>query len=307
MAPQGGLGTHWVMGVVLVGLVVLPGAAAWGQVVVAPSVSFEQAESMPPRRAIHAPAESDIPGSQRIDELNRHREELGEMARQRQLELQDLREARNARERELRTELGEIYEQMVQVERNLAQIERQQEETQRRLAARAENESARLVERLRNLQAQAEQMQETLQELRDRGGEQREAVRRSLLETREQMRYMEQELRRLDVGPMREPQPQDEPPVLWRREQSPERQERMLLRDRPVMEMQEQLGDIRTLTQQNTEKIEKLGTEVGRLNDNLLQRQERIEALSKPCRPGTVGSAGYGYGWQPNFRAYWIP
>jgi chromosome segregation ATPase len=299
------------MGVVVVGLVVLPGAAAWGQAV-----------GMTSQRVMRAPAESEMPAPERIDQLNRHREELAEMARLRQLELQELREARNARERELRAELVEIYEQMARVERNLAQIERQQEEAQRRLAARAENESARLAERIRNLQAQAEQMQQTLQELRDRGGEQREAVRRSLAETREQMRRLEMELRGLGAGPlvpatprreemlrpMREPQPQGEQLPRGRRRGGalPERQEMMIEPDRPVMEMQEQLGGIQMQLQQNTEKVDKLGDQVSRLNEGLTQTQEQINALMKPDCPSTVGSAGYGYGWHPNFRPYYL-
>ena len=87
---------------------------------------------------------------------------------------------------------------------------------------------------------------------------------------------------------------------------TPEQREMMIEPDRPLMEIQEQLGDIQTQLQQNSEKVEQLGNQVGRLDEGLTQTQGRIDALTRPDCPGTVGSAGYGYGWRPNFRPYYL-
>ncbi len=309
--------------VVVVALVVFPVAlqsTAWGQVMQAEDVEVVQVEPRAPRRIVRPPTEWEEPSPERIDELNRHREELAERARQRQFELQEMEQQRNARQRDIRAELREIHEQMAQAERELVQIERQQAQAQRRLLARAEDESARLNERLRNLQAQAERMQQTLEELRVRGGEQSQAVRNSLAETRQQMRRVEMQLQGLRAGrlvpvpprrepmhrPLLEPEPIIEPPLPRGRRPAPEREEMRGQPGRPTMEMQEQLGDMRAQLQANSEKVDQIGTEVGRLNESLAQTQERVKALSpRPC-PGTIGSAGYGYGWQPNHRLYYV-
>ncbi|MBN1360179.1 MAG: hypothetical protein JW993_06285 [Sedimentisphaerales bacterium] len=311
-----------IMGVVVVALVVLGvglQSAAWGQVMEAEEVEVVQVPRRAPRRVAPPPVEWEEPAPERIDELNRRREELAERARDRQNELRELEEARIARQREVRAELSEIHRQLADMEARFVELERQREAARRRLLARAQDQSARLTERLRALQEQAEQMERTLAELRERDGERGRALEISLAETREQMHRLEMELRGLDVGrpapvlrlreqmprPMRESQPLGEEPMR-RRRVVPERQGTMMLQPaRPVMEMREQLGDIQAQVQRNSEKVEQLGVEVSRLNDGLAQTQDRVNALAAPRCPGTIGSAAYDYGWQPNFRLYY--
>lgn len=332
-----------IVGVVVVALVVLGvglQGAAWGQPVEADQVQVAQAGRVVPRRIGRAPAEPEWPAPERIDELNRHREELGERARQRQAELRELEEARIARQREVRAELGEIHEQLARVEANLLEIQRQQEEARRRMLARAQDESARLNERLRDLQAQAEQMERTLAQIRERDGERARALEISLAETREQMHRLEIELHWLDEArPMPLPRPlppgrEVVPPRIRERElryerplprgrrPAPESREIIIEPRRPALEMREQLDDIHAQVIENSERlnelqarlyefgpdpdlavrVEQLSVEVNRLNEKSAYPQVHHEACVGVLPPQCPGTVG-----SAGYRYRWYP
>ena len=54
-------------------------------------------------------------------------------------------------------------------------------------------------------------------------------------------------------------------------------------------------------------RVDQLSLEVGRLYERLPAQPAPV--VVPPCRvrqPGTIGSAGYGYNWQPNPSLYYL-
>jgi Skp family chaperone for outer membrane proteins len=260
--------------VIVAALVGLPSGPALGW-----QAGAMQGEMGPPEWVVRL-REQERQAQEKIEDLNRRREELAQQARRKEMEMREIEEARNARQREVEAQLREIHEQIAGTERSLQEAKRRQEELRRRLLGRAQEESARLVDRLHDVQVQAERMQQTLAELRAR-----------------------------PPGPAA---PEGRPPAGLRRPESPREPAG------PMMEMREQLGDIRAqvrLTNERVERlesrpqprsspvlreqVEQLSGEIGRLTEGFGQMQKSIEALSAQRRQGTVGSAAYNWGWQP--------
>lgn len=257
--------------VIVAALVGLPGGPALGW-----QAGAMQGETGPPEWVVRL-REQERQAQEKIEDLNRRREELAEQARRKEMEMREIEEARNARQREVEAQLREIHERIAGAERGLQEAKRRQEELRRRLLGRAQEESARLVDRLHNVRVQAEQMQQTLAELRERP-----------------------------------PVPEGRPPAGLRRPELPREPAG------PMMEMREQLGDIRAQVRQTNarverlesrpqprpapalrEQVEQLSGEIGRLSEGFGQMQKSIEALSSQRCQGTVGSAAYNWGWQP--------
>lgn len=292
------------MGVLIAGLVGLSGSVGWGQ-----------AGPGSEARLIRAQAERESPPPERIDELDRQRERLVQRARQRQLELRELEEATSARERRIRADLLQIHERLAEVETNLVRIKRQQEAARHRVLVRAADESARLAEQLANLQAQAKRMQAALAQLRDQDHRQSQELEASLDQTRAQMRRLEAQLSALDDGrtpairrevappPRRELELPYERPAPRPYRRTPERGEIMLEPDYPTMELETRLDAIHAQVRRNSESIDRLAEQLRR-EPSL--GPGHVGVVAVPCRPGTIGSAGYGYGWQPNYRLYYL-
>lgn len=297
---------------VLVGLL-LAASAAWGQ---GSSSGWAGQPEQTPRRVVRPPADVEIEvrlaPPERIDELNRRRDELTERAHQRQMELQELQEAQAARERELRGELSDIYAELASVEANLTRLQQRQAEARRRALARMEEASARMSERLRDLSATADGMRQGLAELRETDTAQSQTLRDALTQTREQ-------LRRLEMAP---PVPPEEPPVVRRRRQielevepapeAPRVREELRAAIRDLREARQRLDEEQAQRQQSADadlsaKVDQLSLEVGQLNEQLSAKQTVVTV--PPCavrRAGTIGSAGYGYSWQPNYGLYYL-
>ena len=298
---------------VLVG-VLLGISAAWGQVTDQEGIWAGQ----PPRRLasppVEAPGEMDVVPPEQIDELTRRREELTERARQRQMELRELQESRAVREREIRGELSDIQAELAGVEADLARLLQRQAEVRRRALAQAERRSAAMSEQLRDLSASADEMRRALSNLRETDAVQGQMLRDSLMQTRRQ-------LRRLEMAP---PQPPEAPPL-------PQRRLRMQLEVEPSREapavreelrnVLEELREARAQFEEETQiqrepshtdtdlsaRVDQLSLEVGRLYGQRPAERSCVAVPTRPVRqPGTIGSAGYDYGWQPNYGLYYL-
>lgn len=292
------------MGVVIAALVGLSGSVGWGQ-----------AGPGSETRLIRAQPERESPPLERIDELNRQRERLVQRARQRQLELRELEEAASARERRIRADLLQIHERLAEVETNLVRIRRQQEAARHRVLVRAADESARLAEQLRNLQAQAQKMQTALAQLREQDSIQSQELEALLNATRAQMRRLEIQLSTLDDGRAPATRREIAPPSRRERElpyerpaprsyrPMPERGEIMIEPDYPTMEIEVRLDTIQAQVQRNSESIDRLAE---RLHKKPSPAPGHVGVVAVPHARGTIGSAGHGYGWEPNFRLYYL-
>jgi len=143
-----------------------------------------------------------------LENLRRHREELGQEAGRIERELQGLREGQDEEARELRARLQELHSAMGNVERQMAELQRARAEVERVRAMegsermRAEGGRAReaagqiqdLTRRRRDLQVRLREIQGQLEERPDQDSEDARALRQERDRIQEEIAATEREL-----------------------------------------------------------------------------------------------------------------
>jgi chromosome segregation ATPase len=268
----------------------------------------------------------------RIDELNRHREELVEQARHREMELEELGQHMENRQRDIHNELRGVREEMEELMRRREELAERAHHHEMELQEVRENTERRQDEVRMELREIHEQMRGVEEELA-RIERQRQERRRRLLdevrgqteELREHLRGLQEraehmqraldelgdedaeaeELRRA-IAETREQIHQIEM-QLQRQDAPPRRRARRRpmgpppARDGETREVIEQLEEtrleMRRMQEAEGEAVEALRLEIAELREAAQETSEQLARLRQYDHPSTVGSAGQSCYW----------
>ena len=263
----------------------------------------------------------------RIEELNRHREELAEQARHKEMELEELHRHLEDRGRDIENELRGIHEEIDELNRRreeLAERAGQREMELNELREHTERRTNEVHMELREIHEQMRRMEEELARIERERQERRrrlldevrgqtEALREHLRALQERAERMQraldelgddgeaEELRRA-LGETREQIRQLERQL--QRQDAPMPNPRRYLpmapppkRDKTCTEALEQIEqtrlDLDQMQQAAGESMEALRAELEELRRTTQQTNEQLERLRCPDHPSTVGSAGW--------------
>jgi DNA repair exonuclease SbcCD ATPase subunit len=266
----------------------------------------------------------------RIDELNRHREELAEQARHREMELEELGQHMENRQQDIGNELRGIHEEMEELMRRreeLAERAQQREMELEELRENTERRQGQIHAELREIHEQMKTIEEELARIERQRQERRrrllDEVRGQTEELREQLRTLQNRAERMqraldelgdEDGEARELRRaldetreqirqiemqlnQRQGPPLRRLKRSPMGSPpRLDGRCEEAVELiRETKLELEEMQQAEGEAMESLRAEIGELRETTLETRKQLQGLILFDHPNTVGSAGQPY------------
>jgi DNA repair exonuclease SbcCD ATPase subunit len=289
-----------------------------------------QAEVNEPVAPSAKPAEQENTFEKQMNDLNNRREELARQARQQAQEARELRENRSAQEERVAGELRHTLEQMRGVERDLLGLQRQCEERTQRQMARESDRARGLAEQIEKLRAQTDEVRLHIERLNEENRRRTERIQTVLEQTRRQICILEERLGMTEhreqpsrPGEWEEPEEQIRVrPLEPRTEPSggltPPMRRMPFRPEQPIMELQEQVGQLRQEVHATGQKVDDLERRIGwaqpnhLVQEDLSQLQKQIASIQEQVQqtqllverrlcdnPYTIGNVGGR--WYPNY------
>lgn len=263
----------------------------------------EEQRAARPRAESPGPALPPEESEARFDEMNRHRDELGEEAGRIERQMGQLRDGQDEEARELQAQMRRVREQMGNVESEMANLQRARAEMARAGAmeeaerARAESNQVREVSeriqdpsrRRRELQVRMREVQRELEQHPDRDNDEARALRRELDGIQEQIAGTEQELNQVQRGRPALDQGRQDVERRRREETAVQRDELMARRRELGEQVRRTEREIQELQEQgrgNTDESRERRMVLDRLLAEMQSIEERARSRSEgPARP----------------------